>query len=274
MSTPQNCVLTGKWDEKIQACIDGDCSSTEAGCIEGLQTWINATSVDIDALNGETVGGGGIICNKAGGNGTVDVIKEDGVRCKVMDPPQSTLDGMKTMEIKDGVSGKVFDSNCVDGETQSLITAVCLSEEDCSEYGVPFKEQPDKDVNDTDTKDTGDVVVDDKKDDSLKENLNPSSAKAIVNNSPKYSDDEEVDEEDDGFFDPSSANARVNGIGGMLTMAAVVWRLCGICEGYVLAVKLREHKDEMRNILVALMLMISYEKNEKTLQPTDSSAKI
>jgi len=141
-----------------------------------LQTWINATSVDIDALNGETVGGGGIICNKAGSIEAVNVVKEDGVRCKVIDPPQSTLDGMKTMEIKDGVSGKVFDSNCVDGETQSLITAVCLSEEDCSEYGVPFKEQPDKVVNDTNS--TGVVVVDDKKDESLKENLNPSSAKA------------------------------------------------------------------------------------------------
>ena len=68
-----------------------------------------------------------------------------------------------------------------------------MSEEDCSEYGVPFKEQPDKVVNDT--KDTGDVVVDDKKDESLKENLNPSSAKA-----------------------------RTDGIGrGMLTMAAFVY---------------------------------------------------
>ena len=120
MSTPQNCVLTGKWDEKIQACIDGDCSSTEEGCIEGLQTWINATSVDIDALNGETVGGGGIICNKAGSVEAVDVVKEDGVRCKVMDPPQSTLDGMKTIALEDGVSGKVFDSNCVVGRPNRL----------------------------------------------------------------------------------------------------------------------------------------------------------
>ena len=60
-------VEEGIWDRSIQACIDDDCS-TEEGCIEGLQTWINATSVDIDAVIGETVGGGGIICNKAGGN--------------------------------------------------------------------------------------------------------------------------------------------------------------------------------------------------------------
>ena len=47
-------------------CIDGSCSTTGEGCIKGLQTWINATSVDIDAIfSGKT---GGIICNKAGGN--------------------------------------------------------------------------------------------------------------------------------------------------------------------------------------------------------------
>ena len=51
-----------------------------------MQTWINATSVDIDAIfSGKT---GGIICNKAGGNEAVDV-DDDGGRCRVIDPPES-----------------------------------------------------------------------------------------------------------------------------------------------------------------------------------------
>jgi len=90
-------------------------------------------------------------------------------------------------QIKDD---KVFSSMCFDRETQSLITAVCLSKEDCSDYGVPDRKQPNQ-----------------------------------VVSKPKYTDDEEDnDEEDDGFFLPSSAKARVNGIGGgILTTATLAY---------------------------------------------------
>jgi hypothetical protein len=177
-------VEEGKWDESIQACIDGSCSTTGEGCIKGLQTWINATFVDIDAIfSGKT---GGIICNKAGGNEAVDV-DDDGGRCRVTDPPESAN------YIYMAEDDKVFSSMCFDRETQSLITAVCLSKEDCLDYGVPDRKQPYK-----------------------------------VVNKPIYTDDEEDNEEDDGFFEPSS-KARVNDVGGgMLTIAALqyAWNRC------------------------------------------------
>ena len=63
-------VEDGKWDDSIQKCIDEHCSTEEEvedGCVEGLQAWIDAESVDVNDFS--IVDRVDLpVCNKAGGN--------------------------------------------------------------------------------------------------------------------------------------------------------------------------------------------------------------
>lgn len=135
-------VEDGKWDDSIQKCIDEHCSTEEEvedGCVEGLQAWIDAESVDVNDFS--IVDRVDLpVCNKAGGNEAAD---DDGMRCDAVNPPEKITGGKITISKSDPNTGKVFASMCVDEDDQSLITYVCVSEEDCSDYGAVFYDNSD-----------------------------------------------------------------------------------------------------------------------------------
>ena len=80
-------VEDGKWDDSVQKCIDEKCSTEEDDdiyikgdefqtdvlkCIEELQVWIDAESVDVNDFSLTFEGTDLPVCNKAGGNEAAD----------------------------------------------------------------------------------------------------------------------------------------------------------------------------------------------------------
>ena len=128
---PPKCasVEDGSWDNDLKRCIEGGCASSSS-CVQELQQWIDAPTVDVDAITGVT--SDGIVCNKAGGNEAMD---DDGKRCEQINPPLDNNGGRNYQISSDPNTGKVFIAQCVDVNNPSLTTAICISEDDCSEYG-------------------------------------------------------------------------------------------------------------------------------------------
>jgi hypothetical protein len=133
-SAPNKCenVENGDWDKALQRCIEMDSCSLDAadGCVEELQKWIDASTVDVDALTGVP---NGVVCNKAGGNEAVNAIDEK-ERCKVLNPPINN-GGYTNSEAFISGDGSVFKANCVDVDYPSFTTALCLNKDDCSDHG-------------------------------------------------------------------------------------------------------------------------------------------
>jgi len=132
---PNKCeyVENGGWDKALQRCIEMDSCSLDAddGCVEELQKWIDASTVDVDALL--TGVSNGVVCNKAGGNEAVNAVDEK-ERCEVLNPPLNNGGGKNTQMILGG-DGTNLIAQCVDVDDPSLTTAICINEDDCSDHG-------------------------------------------------------------------------------------------------------------------------------------------
>jgi len=214
-------IWDGSWDRNLKECIEGGCSSAEQGCIDELQKWVDSPSVDVDTLVGTT---GGNVCMKNGG-------------CKAVTVSSSVLNNIgKRTSGKGGVTetdgDKVLTANCVDKNDASVITAVCVNEDECKYYGAfGFYHQAkpasglngDDDALDDDGLDEdGDVDLD---------HTNSDDSTTVVNH--EHGTEDEIVEEDPivmngSFGDESSATSKavgIRGFWGLTVFFALAWNI-------------------------------------------------